>query len=58
MSNKISYSVSFFLQFRVESMMLRLVKPDNMIAASPTVSQRAVMRAPTELPLIMEPESK
>ncbi|CAG7818999.1 unnamed protein product [Allacma fusca] len=45
-------------QFRVESMMLRLVKSDNMIAASPTIVQRAHMRAPVQLPLIMEPYSK
>lgn len=45
-------------QFRVESMMLRLAKPLNYIAVSPTVSQRAKMRAPEFLPLILEPESK
>lgn len=45
-------------QFRVESMMLRLAKPLNYIAVSPSVSQRAKMRAPEYLPLILEPESK
>ncbi|XP_035734954.1 DNA polymerase zeta catalytic subunit-like isoform X3 [Vespa mandarinia] len=45
-------------QFRVESMMLRLAKPLNFIAVSPSVQQRAKMRAPAALPLIMEPESK
>lgn len=45
-------------QFRVESMMLRLAKPLNYIPVSPTVSQRAKMRAPEFLPLILEPESK
>ncbi|TGZ37682.1 DNA polymerase zeta catalytic subunit [Temnothorax longispinosus] len=45
-------------QFRVESMMLRLAKPMNYIPISPSVQQRAKMRAPECLPLIMEPESK
>ncbi|KAK2584377.1 hypothetical protein KPH14_006763 [Odynerus spinipes] len=45
-------------QFRVESMMLRLAKPFNFIPVSPSVQQRARMRAPASLPLIMEPESK
>ncbi|XP_078050436.1 DNA polymerase zeta catalytic subunit [Augochlora pura] len=44
-------------QFRVESMMLRLAKPLNYIAVSPAVQQRARMRAPESLPLIMEPQS-
>lgn len=44
-------------QFRVESMMLRLAKPLNYVAASPSVAQRAAMRAPASLPLILEPES-
>ncbi|XP_076234619.1 DNA polymerase zeta catalytic subunit [Calliopsis andreniformis] len=44
-------------QFRVESMMLRLAKPCNYIPVSPSVQQRARMRAPEALPLIMEPES-
>ncbi|XP_054272954.1 DNA polymerase zeta catalytic subunit [Macrosteles quadrilineatus] len=45
-------------QFRVESMMLRLVKPLNYVAVSPSVQQRARMRAPESLPLIMEPQSR
>lgn len=45
-------------QFRVESMMLRLAKPLNYIPSSPSIHQRASMRAPASLPLIMEPESK
>ncbi|XP_076642989.1 DNA polymerase zeta catalytic subunit [Halictus rubicundus] len=44
-------------QFRVESMMLRLAKPLNYIAVSPSVQQRARMQAPESLPLIMEPQS-
>lgn len=45
-------------QFRVESMMLRIAKPLNFIPVSPSVQQRAKMRAPEILPLILEPESK
>lgn len=45
-------------QFRVESMMLRLAKPLNYVAVSPSVQQRAHMRAPEFLPLILEPESR
>uniref|UniRef100_A0A1B6DGY7 DNA polymerase n=4 Tax=Clastoptera arizonana TaxID=38151 RepID=A0A1B6DGY7_9HEMI len=45
-------------QFRVESMMLRIAKPQNYIAVSPSIKQRAKMRAPEYLPLIMEPESR
>ncbi|XP_014475827.1 PREDICTED: DNA polymerase zeta catalytic subunit isoform X2 [Dinoponera quadriceps] len=45
-------------QFRVESMMLRLAKPMNYIPVSPSMHQRARMRAPECVPLIMEPESK
>ncbi|KZC10783.1 DNA polymerase zeta catalytic subunit, partial [Dufourea novaeangliae] len=44
-------------QFRVESMMLRLAKPLNYVPISPSVHQRARMRAPESLPLIMEPQS-
>ncbi|XP_063988872.1 uncharacterized protein LOC135168522 [Diachasmimorpha longicaudata] len=44
-------------QFRVESIMLRLAKPLNYIAVSPSPQQRAAMRAMEALPLIMEPES-
>ncbi|KAF5276245.1 hypothetical protein FQR65_LT04050 [Abscondita terminalis] len=45
-------------QFRVESMMLRLAKPLNFIPVSPSVQQRAKMRAPEFLPLILEPDSQ
>lgn len=45
-------------QFRVESMMLRLAKPRNFVAVSPSQQQRARMRAPESLPLILEPESR
>ncbi|XP_044728775.1 uncharacterized protein LOC123292259 [Chrysoperla carnea] len=45
-------------QFRVESMMLRLTKPLNYIPVTPSVTQRAKMKAPEFLPLIMEPDSR
>lgn len=45
-------------QFRVESMMLRMAKPRNIVPVSPSVKQRAHMRAPEHLPLIMEPLSR
>ncbi|XP_078449493.1 DNA polymerase zeta catalytic subunit-like isoform X1 [Lampetra planeri] len=45
-------------QFRVESMMLRVAKLLNYIAVSPSVQQRAHMRAAECLPLVMEPESR
>ncbi|XP_059610831.1 DNA polymerase zeta catalytic subunit [Phlebotomus argentipes] len=45
-------------QFRVESMMLRMAKPRNFISVSPSIQQRAHMRAPEYLPLILEPESR
>lgn len=45
-------------QFRVESLMLRAAKPLNLVALSPTVKQKATMRAPECLPLIFEPESR
>lgn len=45
-------------QFRVESMMLRIAKPRNIIPVSPSVQQRAHMRAPEYLPLILEPRSR
>ncbi|XP_066587967.1 DNA polymerase zeta catalytic subunit isoform X2 [Prorops nasuta] len=44
-------------QFRVESMMLRLAKSFNYIPVSPSINQRANMRAPEFLPLILEPKS-
>ncbi|KAH0622223.1 hypothetical protein JD844_024339 [Phrynosoma platyrhinos] len=45
-------------QYRVESMMLRIAKPMNYIAVTPSVQQRAQQRAPQCIPLIMEPESR
>ncbi|XP_053670865.1 DNA polymerase zeta catalytic subunit [Anopheles nili] len=45
-------------QFRVESMMLRIAKPRNFVSVSPSIQQRAHMRAPEYLPLIMEPNSR
>ncbi|XP_028411186.1 DNA polymerase zeta catalytic subunit-like isoform X2 [Dendronephthya gigantea] len=45
-------------QFRVESMMLRLVKPMKYLAVSPSIQQRARMDAPECIPLVMEPESR
>ncbi|XP_069090700.1 DNA polymerase zeta catalytic subunit isoform X2 [Pleurodeles waltl] len=45
-------------QYRVESMMLRIAKPMNYIAVTPSVQQRAQMRAPQCIPLVMEPESR
>ncbi|CAI8031969.1 DNA polymerase zeta catalytic subunit [Geodia barretti] len=45
-------------QYRVESMLLRLAKPANYIATSPSIQQRARMAALECLPLILEPESK
>ncbi|CAG0884565.1 unnamed protein product [Cyprideis torosa] len=45
-------------QFRVESIMLRLAKGKNLVSVSPSVEQRAKMKAPECLPLIMEPESR
>ncbi|XP_065090214.1 DNA polymerase zeta catalytic subunit-like [Ochlerotatus camptorhynchus] len=45
-------------QFRVESMMLRIAKPRNFVSVSPSIQQRAHMRAPEYIPLILEPESR
>ncbi len=39
-------------------MMLRIAKPLNYIPVSPSVQQRARMRAPECIPLTLEPESK
>lgn len=47
-----------FLQYRVESMMLRVAKPMNYIPVTPSIQQRAQMKAPQCVPLIMEPESR
>ncbi|XP_026173816.1 DNA polymerase zeta catalytic subunit isoform X2 [Mastacembelus armatus] len=45
-------------QYRVESMMLRVAKPLNYIAVTPSIQQRAQQRAPQCIPLVMEPESR
>ena len=45
-------------QFRVESMMLRLTRQENLVALSPGVQERARMNAPECIPLILEPESR
>ncbi|XP_040158873.1 DNA polymerase zeta catalytic subunit [Anopheles arabiensis] len=45
-------------QFRVESMMMRIAKPRNFVSVSPSINQRAHMRAPEYLPLILEPNSR
>lgn len=42
-------------QFRVESMMIRLSRSYNYVLVSPSVQQRAAMKAPECLPLILEP---
>lgn len=44
-------------QFKVESMMLRIAKPENFIVVSPSRQQVAKMRSIECLPLVMEPES-
>ncbi|XP_065331760.1 DNA polymerase zeta catalytic subunit isoform X2 [Cloeon dipterum] len=44
-------------QFRVESMMLRLAKPRNFVPVSPAVTQKAMMKAPECIALVMEPQS-
>ncbi|XP_064489421.1 DNA polymerase zeta catalytic subunit-like isoform X2 [Ornithodoros turicata] len=45
-------------QFRVESMMLRSARQRGMVAVSPSIQQRARMRAPEWIPLVMEPCSQ
>ncbi|XP_052808091.1 uncharacterized protein LOC128236972 isoform X1 [Mya arenaria] len=45
-------------QYRVESMMLRVAKPMNYIPVSPSVHQRARMKAPECIALTLEPESR
>lgn len=51
-------SSSLCLQYRVESMMLRVAKPLNYIPVTPSMQQRAQQRAPQCIPLVMEPESR
>ena len=45
-------------QFRVESLMLRLAKRRNLVPVSPNNQQKAKMKAPEYIPLVMEPESR
>lgn len=58
------YGIDFFSvisrgsQYKVESMMLRLTKPRNFIALSPSREQVRNQNAIECLPLVMEPESK
>ena len=42
-------------QYRVESMMIRLLKRHEYITVSPSVRQRSKMSAPSVIPLVMEP---
>ncbi|KAK9763082.1 DNA polymerase zeta [Basidiobolus ranarum] len=44
-------------QFKVESMMCRIAKPENYLLISPSRVKVAEMRAAESLPLVMEPES-
>ena len=44
-------------QYRVESMMIRLLKRHEYITVSPSVRQRSKMIAPSITPLVMEPRS-
>lgn len=44
----------FFMYF----LFRRIAKPKNLIPVSPSVQQRAHMRAPEYLPLILEPHSR
>ena len=45
-------------QYRVESMTLRMTRPQNYVLLSPGKSQVNSMKAPECLPLVMEPESQ
>ncbi|CAN7988516.1 unnamed protein product [Ixodes hexagonus] len=45
-------------QFRVESMMLRVARQRGLVSLSPSVQQRARMRAMEFIPLVMEPQSR
>ena len=44
-------------QYRVESMMIRLLKRHEYITVSPSIRQRSKMIAPSAIPLVMEPRS-
>lgn len=39
-------------------MMMRIAKPMNLVAVSPSVQQRATMSAPECIPLTLEPQSR
>ncbi|KNC96642.1 DNA polymerase (pol2) [Spizellomyces punctatus DAOM BR117] len=45
-------------QFKVESIMARIVKPENFIMVSPSRKQVAAQRACECIPLVMEPQSR
>lgn len=45
-------------QYRVESMLFRLTKPQNFLLVSPSKQQVAQQRAPECIPLVMEPQSR
>ncbi|CEH17017.1 probable catalytic subunit of dna polymerase zeta upr-1 [Ceraceosorus bombacis] len=57
------YGVDFFSvisrgsQFKVESVMLRIAKPENFILPSPSQQQVGEQNAAEDLPLVMEPQS-
>jgi DNA polymerase zeta len=57
------YGITFFevlsrgSQFRVESLVMRLTKPNNYILLSPSKQQVSAQMAPECLPLVMEPQS-
>ncbi|KAK0555589.1 DNA polymerase zeta [Tilletia horrida] len=57
------YGIDFFSvinrgsQFKVESVMLRIAKPESFVLFSPTVKQREAQNAIECFPLIMEPQS-
>jgi DNA polymerase zeta len=57
------YGITFYSvlsrgsQYRVESLMLRMTKPQNYICVSPTRQQVAQQLAPESIPLVMEPLS-
>jgi DNA polymerase elongation subunit (family B) len=57
------YGITFYSvlsrgsQYRVESLMLRMTKPQNYVCVSPTRQQVAQQLAPESIPLVMEPLS-
>ena len=57
------YGVDFFSvisrgsQFKVESVMLRIAKPESFILPSPSQQQVGQQNAAEDLPLVMEPQS-